>query len=129
MNTLRQAVRAAAMDEVGQTGEGFGGCRFRFDGDFIGFSGHFPGYPLLPAFVQVLLSVIVMEDLKKISLEVSSIDNAKFQKEIRPNDVITVECQEITNRPFLTFRTRITRGADVVATFLVRCSETKRENR
>lgn len=65
-----------------------------FDPEFIGFAGHFPGYPILPAFVQILTAATLAEERIGAPLELSSVKKAKFMQEIRPGQEIVVECRE-----------------------------------
>ena len=37
---------------------------YLFDDDFIGFTGHFQGYPILPAVLQLLVARLLIEDQK-----------------------------------------------------------------
>ncbi len=65
---------------------------FRFPTAFTAFSGHFPGYPILPAFVQILIAIVLIEEIDRRPLELKSIEKAKFLAEIKPDQTITVEC-------------------------------------
>ena len=69
---------------------------FRFDSDFVGFSGHFPEYPILPAVLQVLLAQLLAEQAFDLPLTVVSLIRAKFVQQLRPNDQIDVciNCQD-----------------------------------
>ncbi len=68
--------------------------RYRFSPDFIGFSGHFPGYPILPAFVQIMMACTLAEELKGHALEPVAIEKAKFLIEIGPDQEILVRIRE-----------------------------------
>ena len=65
---------------------------FSFDKDFIGFSGHFPGYPILPAVLQLLIAQVLIEKQKGYKISVTRIIKAKFLSEIRPDARIIMHC-------------------------------------
>lgn len=60
-----------------------------FDADFIGFAGHFPGNPVLPAFVQLLMARIMAEEAREASQNIN-IKSAKFIRSIRPGEKVTM---------------------------------------
>ena len=65
-------------------------CVYAFPPSFLGFQGHFPDYPVLPAILQFAMVRLIVEGVlgEPCSLDVS---NAKFSAPVRPDDVITVE--------------------------------------
>ena len=65
-----------------------------FDPNFIGFSGHFPSYPILPAFVQILTALELAEEQIGEPVELAAVKNAKFLQEVQPNQEISVQCRE-----------------------------------
>ncbi|MBF0398208.1 MAG: hypothetical protein HQK78_15635, partial [Desulfobacterales bacterium] len=67
---------------------------FCFHSDFIGFSGHFPNYPILPAIVQIIAAIITIEEYKGFSLKLIGLDKAKFNIPILPEEIIKIECKE-----------------------------------
>ncbi len=93
MNPLRRAVAAAARTPVTVLADGEWCRDFVFVADFPGFSGHFPGYPVVPAVVQVLTAQLVAEAGVGRPLRLLAVDNAKFLIQLRPDDVITVTCR------------------------------------
>ena len=76
--------------------EGVGQRSFRFTDDFVGFSGHFPGYPILPAVLQTLIAQLVAEQTVGVPLRFLSLERAKFTQQLRPGAQIDVRvsCQE-----------------------------------
>ncbi len=121
MSVLKEAIHRALIGPVETTSQGQIGAAFRFESSFIGFSGHFPGHPLLPAFVQVLLAVTTIEESKGLPVTITSLDNAKFQKEVHPGDTVTVQCNPLSESPLLSFRIRMTSGQDPVASYTITC--------
>jgi 3-hydroxyacyl-[acyl-carrier-protein] dehydratase len=103
MNELKAAIRAAALTGVEQTEEGAFRALFCFPADFIGFSGHFPGHPVLPAVVQIMTVLTLVEDVSGEPPRLLRLEKAKFQKEIFPDQKVEV-C----------FRTKESKGKGVV---------------
>ena len=85
---------SSAVEKIRVTSPGTINRRYLFGQNFIGFSGHFPGYPVLPAFVQVLTALSLAEEHRGYPLELASVETAKFHIQIRPEQEITVECKE-----------------------------------
>ena len=90
---------------------------FCFDNSFIGFSGHFPGYPILPAVAQLLVAQLVIEDQMEHKIQVTSIEKAKFLSEVKPNEKITVECIDNPKDGNPRSKVRITSGDRPVSSF------------
>jgi 3-hydroxyacyl-[acyl-carrier-protein] dehydratase len=92
---MREAIAAAAVAPP-QLADMAGKQSFCFSSDFIGFSGHFPDYPILPAVLQVLLAQLVAEAIFGQPLHVASLNRAKFIRQLRPDEKIDVvlDCRE-----------------------------------
>ena len=86
---MRKAIAAAAV-EPPQISELVAEQSFCFTPDFLGFSGHFPDYPILPAVLQVLLGQMVAEAMTAQPLQVLSLTRAKFIRQLRPDEKIDV---------------------------------------
>ncbi len=98
MNKLRDAIAAAATGPVREREPGVFVRTYCFVPEFIGFSGHFPGYPVLPAFIQMLTVLITAEEAKGCPVTLISVEKAKFQKEIYPDVAVEVEYRDIVVR-------------------------------
>ena len=112
MNKLRQAIVSSAiakatLDETNRVSR-----RFRFKPDFIGFSGHFPGYPILPAFVQILTAITIIEEHKKCRLELATVEKAKFHLPLHPDLEIEVTCaqRQVQDKSICEARLTVTEG-------------------
>jgi 3-hydroxyacyl-[acyl-carrier-protein] dehydratase len=94
MNGMRKAIGEAALAAAELTAT-TGRQRFRFAAEFVGFAGHFPGYPILPAILQLLLAQLLAEQLCNEPLQLRSLSRAKFTRQIRPEETVevSVDCQ------------------------------------
>lgn len=95
MSALKKTIVSSAIGAMAESQMGAIEQRYRFGPDFIGFCGHFPGYPILPAFVQILMALTLTEEQKGCPLEVVWIEKAKFHIPLGPEQEITVECRPI----------------------------------
>ena len=94
MNKLRQAIVLSAIGEKTEDENNIITRRYCFKPDFIGFQGHFPGYPILPAFVQILTAITIIEEHQKCRLELATVEKAKFQLPLHPDLEIEVACAQ-----------------------------------
>ena len=90
MNSMRQAITRSALGPATLDVDS-GEQSFCFSEDFIGFAGHFPGYPILPAILQTLMAQIVAEQVRCERLEFLALERAKFTRELRPGERILVK--------------------------------------
>lgn len=67
--------------------------RYCLPADFVGFDGHFPDYPIVPAVVQILMAQLVAEQYLSKRLSIGAIDRSKFHRQLKPLDVIDAYCQ------------------------------------
>ena len=84
MSKIKQSILASAVSDLETHAPDGISQTFRFTDDFIGFSGHFPGFPVLPAFVHILTAQVVLESHVGHALTLSQLTNAKFLVPIRP---------------------------------------------
>lgn len=111
MTNMRQALQATATGKLIRNEPDSGFQNFCPTANFIGFNGHFPDYPVLPAMLQVLLGIIVSEELSGTRLTLQKLDKAKFMAQIQPEQTITVSCRltrPSTNESQTTIKARIT---------------------
>ena len=90
MNPLRREIRASAAGNIARTGPDTVVRRYRFAPGFIGFSGHFPGNPILPAIVQVCAVVSLAEEESGKALRLAAVRSAKFLSPIRPDEEVSI---------------------------------------
>jgi 3-hydroxyacyl-[acyl-carrier-protein] dehydratase len=91
---LKIAIDAAGISSFKVDGEGGTVGTFGFAADFPGFAGHFPGYPVLPAVVQVLTAQLMVEQMLDKPLVLQRLERAKFLKQVRPDQLLQVTCQQ-----------------------------------
>ncbi len=89
MNSMREAIIRGALSGPSVTAESGEQC-FCFDHSFIGFDGHFPGYPILPAILQTLMAQILAEEVVGAPLQLVALKRAKFTRQLRPGEKIKV---------------------------------------
>lgn len=93
MNKLKRAIIESATGPATVSEPGAIGRRYCFEPDFLGFLGHFPGYPILPALVQLMTALTCAEELMGRPLAMDTVEKAKFVKEIQPGQEILVLCR------------------------------------
>ena len=90
MNPMKQAIARAALDGV-RMEAGVLQRSFRFPRNFVGFAGHFPDMPVLPAIVQMLAALCVIEAGLGKRLSLAEVAKAKFLIPLPPDTDIRVE--------------------------------------
>lgn len=120
MNRLKTEIAKCADTQMEVIGPQKVSRRYCFPPSFIGFSGHFPGYPVLPAFVEVMAAMAVVEEFKGRPCELSSMERAKFRIEVRPDQVISVECREYGPQDEPVFEVNIDTAEGVAASFIMK---------
>lgn len=116
MNSMRQAIKQSALGPVRLTSDG-GEQDFCFAEDFLGFSGHFPGYPILPAILQTLMAQLVAEQVRETPLEFLSLERAKFTRELHPDERIQVRVSFSESKESLCCRVGLHCGSESAASF------------
>jgi 3-hydroxyacyl-[acyl-carrier-protein] dehydratase len=95
MRTLREEIIGRADPPIRSRADGQGyELTFHFGDDFLGFQGHFPGHPILPAFVQLLLGECAVRMRREHPWSLRRIERSKFLRPIGPNEPVTVCWQE-----------------------------------
>lgn len=128
-STMRRALQATAAGELVASKPDNGFQKFCPGSDFIGFDGHFPDYPVLPAMLQVLLGIIVSEALYGSPLALQQLDKAKFMSQVQPDQAITVascftRALNEESKPAIKARITITTPEQKVASMTILLTET-----
>jgi len=90
MSELRNGIGASAMEALSRTGTETVARRYRFSPGFVGFSGHFPENPILPAIVQIRAVVSLAEEECGKALRLSAVRSAKFLAPVHPDEDVWV---------------------------------------
>lgn len=118
MSRIRREMRNSTVEAIRANGDGFC-CTFRFMADFVGFQGHFPGYPVLPAFIQILAAQVAVEEHTGAPLVLRQVKRAKFMKTIRPGDDVHIVWSEEEKDGGLISRVTITASGEKAAVFVL----------
>jgi 3-hydroxyacyl-[acyl-carrier-protein] dehydratase len=116
MSRLSEAVEQAALTGATPDGAGVLSRTFCFPPDFPGFDGHFPGYPILPAVVQILACQAVAETRLPPGFRLHRVQHAKFLKQIRPDERVLVSCRLHPEGEAWVAEARVEKGPDLAAT-------------
>ncbi len=96
MSSLHDAILAACQGPAEREGDEVVRRRFRFPPEFVGFAGHFPEEPILPAVVQIAMGKLLVEMLQPPSADrthtLESVRRAKFLRKVGPDETITAQC-------------------------------------
>ena len=91
------------MSPLEALGEGTYRCSIRFDPEFPGFDGHFPGQPIVPALCLLsVVEIIARQATGMHELRFSKISSMKFKAPLRPGDmaIFTVDIDNGGQLPF-----------------------------
>lgn len=91
MNVIDALKEAAGPLE--RKGEGVYERSYFFPPDFLGFQGHFPGRPVLPAFIQLLMARLLYGDAAGEPVESLDVKSAKFMEAITPGQRVTARLE------------------------------------
>lgn len=116
-NSLAEAIRAAVLGEIRTVAPDTVEGEFRFPAGFPGFAGHFPGYPILPAVVQMLTALCLAEDWGGRPLRLLAVEHAKFMMPLGPQQKIVVQCRERRKADRRLLDARLCREEQLAASF------------
>ncbi len=119
MNQLINAVKKSVLGPAQIMENDTITCKFCFMDDFLGFSGHFPGYPILPAVVQLIAAQFVIEEMRGCHLQLESIQHAKFLHEIKPGNEILIQCSTSSVKGVSGNRIQIYSGNRIATSFFM----------
>jgi len=124
MTAIKASIKASSLNDL-EIKNGTEACqRFMFAENFMGFSGHFKGRPILPAIVQIMTAWTVAEEMEGIPLHLEEIPKAKFVNTVKPNQEIKVTCTKKNSPKKLRFSVEINSLDELTAAFvLVGCPQ------
>lgn len=114
---LTEAIRAAAVGVIERPPDGSVRQRYVFSADFPGFSGHFPGRPILPAVLQIMAANLLVEAATGQRLLSTAIERAKFVQPIVPGAVVEITCRRVVGAGADLWETRIDSDRQPAASF------------
>jgi 3-hydroxyacyl-[acyl-carrier-protein] dehydratase len=118
MRTLREEIMACSEGPVQTLEAGRGWeATFRFGADFTGFRGHFPGHPILPAFVQLLTAECAVRLRNDRPWSLRRVERGKFLRPIGPDEPVTACWQEQPGDEGLRCSFTLRVGAEKAAVF------------
>jgi 3-hydroxyacyl-[acyl-carrier-protein] dehydratase len=96
-------------------------ARFLFPATFIGFKGHFPDRPVLPAVCEIQAAIAVLEAWDRAEVRLGEIVSAKFFAPVTCGEEVVVRClvtMEENNQG--TVRATVAKNGESVAKFKLR---------
>lgn len=122
MNRMRQDILQAALGPP-RLGAGAAEQSFCFGEGFVGFAGHFPDYPILPAILQTLTGQLLAEQLHHQSLQLLGLARAKFMRQVRVAERVDVSLGSHDQDGLLHCATRLRVAGETAAEFtLILCT-------
>src|SRR6185295_11713840 len=85
---LRTSILTALINGPNHQPDGTTSFQFRFPATDPVFTGHFPGYPLLPGIFQIEMVRFATESVLENALDIREIVRAKFLRPILPEETI-----------------------------------------
>jgi 3-hydroxyacyl-[acyl-carrier-protein] dehydratase len=119
MNKILQGIAEAAQRAVTTDDTGALEGHYCFTESFAGFAGHFPGHPILPAIVEMLVVVSLVSEHTGCRQRLVSVEDAKFLNPVQPNQELTVHCRQRTIRGKLLYDAQLNVGETTTATMLI----------
>jgi 3-hydroxyacyl-[acyl-carrier-protein] dehydratase len=107
---LRDCIAAALVGAPVNQPDGTWLCEFKFPAADPVFAGHFPGRPLVPGIFQIELVQLAAETILRSSLELRTIDRAKFLRPILPEENIRLHLKLAQKNHIITTRARLVVG-------------------
>jgi 3-hydroxyacyl-[acyl-carrier-protein] dehydratase len=89
------AIRDAAVGGIERGADGGYRRRYVFGADFPGFTGHFPGRPILPAVLQLMTACLLVEAATGQRVRLAAIERAKFVNTIVPGALVDIGCRQL----------------------------------
>jgi 3-hydroxyacyl-[acyl-carrier-protein] dehydratase len=80
------------MSDLGQAGDGTLKARFTFPAEFLGFQGHFPGEPVLPAVCEIQAALVMLEAWEERRAGLREIVQAKFSAPVTCDEQLVYAC-------------------------------------
>jgi 3-hydroxyacyl-[acyl-carrier-protein] dehydratase len=109
------------MSDLGEADDGNLTARFVFPGTFLGFQGHFPGRPVLPAVCEIQGALAMLEAWEKRRVELREIVLAKFSAPVTSDEEVVYRCSVTReNRQGAVVKATVAKDGRTVARFRMR---------
>lgn len=89
MKNMNDEIRACGIKPAQKTERGWEKT-YIFPSDFFGFQGHFPGNPILPAVIQIMMTRQAITEHMGQEFDVMKVTRAKYIKVVTPGIPVTV---------------------------------------
>ncbi len=119
MNKILQGIAEASLGAVTTDEDGALEGRYCFTDSFAGFAGHFPGHPILPAIVEMMVVVSLVSEHAGCRQRLVSVEDAKFLNPVQPNQELVVHCRQRTIKGKLLYDAQLRVGETTTATMLI----------
>ncbi|PLY00935.1 MAG: hypothetical protein C0624_11415 [Desulfuromonas sp.] len=124
---MRSELLAAACSPATQGEDGSVSQSFSLPETFIGFAGHFPDYPIVPAVTQLLAAQLLTEQIQGRPLTLCTVSHAKFLQQLLPQQTFTVTCRPKTGKP-LCYDVRIHLDEELASSFRINVSSSEEDH-
>jgi 3-hydroxyacyl-[acyl-carrier-protein] dehydratase len=109
------------MSDLEQADDGTLTARFVFPAEFLGFQGHFPGAPVLPAVCEIQGAVAMLEAWEKRRVGLREIILAKFSAPVTCDEEVVYACSVTReNRHGAVVKASVAKQGAAVARFRLR---------
>ncbi len=120
MNDLMKSIESSALTPLVVSEDHSAQRKFSFGKEFIGFSGHFPGFPIVPAIVQILIAQSLIEGCVGAPLKLKVVERAKFLLPLEPDQDIDVNICPCSSSDGPSYRVKLMVQEQVAASFILR---------
>jgi 3-hydroxyacyl-[acyl-carrier-protein] dehydratase len=109
------------MSDLSESGDGELTARFLFPPEFVGFQGHFPERPILPAVCEIQAAIAMLEASSKRRITLKEIVSAKFSMPVTCGEEVMYLCSvAMQDSQIAVLKTNVTKHGKSVAKFKLR---------
>jgi 3-hydroxyacyl-[acyl-carrier-protein] dehydratase len=109
------------MSDLRESGDSGATARFVFPAGFIGFQGHFPGRPVLPAVCEIQATVAMLEAWRQKRVKLREIISAKFSAPVTCDEEVVYSCAlAMEDDRMAVAKTKVARDGGDIARFKLR---------
>jgi 3-hydroxyacyl-[acyl-carrier-protein] dehydratase len=120
MNPIAGQIRRC-MSDLRESADGELMARFLFPPEFIGFQGHFPGRPILPAVCEIQAAIAMLEASSRQRVRLGEIVSAKFSMPVSCDEEVVYSCSVAMQDPKMALlKASVAKHGRTVARFSLR---------